>query len=80
MRGDSHFLRRYCNMTDRPDYGKKIRRPTMPLTDDLSSILAALASCAIEGNALAIELLELQKTDPKEFMKRLIKEWYLYAD
>jgi hypothetical protein len=42
--------------------------------------LEALASCAIEGNALAIELLELKKTDPEKFMQRLHGEGWMKGD
>lgn len=38
-----------------------------------SSIIAALSSCAIEGNELATELLELARTDWGGFMRRLVE-------
>lgn len=38
-------------------------------------LIEALASCAIEGNALAIELLELKDTDPIAFWKRVSETW-----
>ena len=43
------------------------------MSTDLSNIIAALSSCAIEGNELAIELLELSRTDWEGFMRRLVE-------
>lgn len=40
-------------------------------TFDLSTVIAALSSCAIESNELAIELLELSRKDWEEFVKRI---------
>lgn len=39
----------------------------------MPNIIAALSSCAIEGNELAIELLELARTDWEGFMRRLVE-------
>jgi len=41
---------------------------------DISMYIEALSSCAIEGNAFAIEMLELRDKDPEAFMVRL-GEW-----
>ena len=43
----------------------------------LSSVLEALYSCAIEGNEEAIRLIELRKSDPKEFYAELLKGGYI---
>ena len=43
------------------------------MSTDLSNIIAALSSCAIEGNELAKELLELARTDWEGFMRRLVE-------
>jgi hypothetical protein len=40
---------------------------------DYNLIVEALASCAIEGNKVAIELLELRTTDPDEFIAQIEK-------
>ncbi|MDD5053451.1 MAG: hypothetical protein PHO27_12020 [Sulfuricurvum sp.] len=47
----------------------------MNITEHLqvSLVLDALASCAIEGNELAEQLLALEKTDPEQFVKMLYK-------
>ena len=45
---------------------------------DYSLYIEALASCAIEGNTFAREMLELREKDPKAFMVRLdefAKKW-----
>ena len=42
------------------------------MNTELSCIIAALSSCAIEGDELAIELLELARTDWEGFMRRLV--------
>ena len=43
------------------------------MNTELSNIIAALSSCAIEGNELATELLELARTDWGGFMRRLVE-------
>lgn len=43
------------------------------MNTDLSNIIAALSSCAIEGNELAIELLELARTDWEGFMRLMVE-------
>lgn len=40
--------------------------------EDVHRWREALASCAIEGNEFAKEMLALEKTDPKEFVARLV--------
>lgn len=35
--------------------------------------IEALSSCAIEGNKTAQEILELSRTNPNEFLKRIIE-------
>jgi len=42
--------------------------------NDYSLYIEALASCAIEGNQFAIEMLDLRDKDPKAFLIRL-EEW-----
>jgi len=41
--------------------------------NDIRVWTEALASCAIEGNKFAIEMLELKKTDPIKFISELIR-------
>ena len=43
------------------------------MSTDLSNIIAALSSCAIEGNESAKERLKLARTDWEEFMRRLVE-------
>ena len=40
-------------------------------SDDITIVIESLASCAIEGNKVAIELLELRKKDYKAFLIEL---------
>lgn len=42
------------------------------MSTELSIIIAALSSCAREGNESAKELLKLARTDWEEFMRRLV--------
>jgi hypothetical protein len=46
-------------------------------TSNLPFIIAALSSCAIEGNKLAIELLELGRVDFEGFKRRLVEEGFI---
>jgi len=41
---------------------------------DISMYIEALSSCAIKGNAFAIEMLALRDKDPRKFTARL-EEW-----
>lgn len=52
-----------------------VRREGMETPGDFKggSDIAALSSCAIEGNELATELLELARTDWGGFMRRLVE-------
>jgi hypothetical protein len=46
----------------------------LPLSiDDIRRWTEALSSCAIEGNQLAIELLELKEIDFKKFRLEILK-------
>jgi hypothetical protein len=38
---------------------------------ELNSIISALSSCAIEGNTLAIRLLDLLREYPEEFVRQV---------
>ncbi len=51
-----------------------------PSTSSIAVAIEALSSCAIEGSQLAIELLELRKTDFGEFMRRCIKAGFIRLD
>jgi thiaminase len=42
--------------------------------EDIQLLIAALSSCAIEGNEWAAELLKLKKDNPEAFYKRIIQE------
>lgn len=44
------------------------------------SALESLASCAIEGNQLAIDLLNLKDTDYEAFVLELVKHGFLKED
>ena len=45
--------------------------------DNYAFVIEALSSCAIEGNALAIELLKLRETDHAAFLRRLVDEGWI---
>jgi len=68
MRGDSHFLRRYCGVTDRPDYGNRpndedykwgvndMKEASNHLTDDQRKMLTLyLGDCWHEISGLVLD-------------------------
>jgi hypothetical protein len=51
--------------------------PPEYMNDKVITAIGALSSCAIEGNTLAISLLELRDKDPDAFMRELKKRGWL---
>ena len=46
-------------------------------SDDYWLVISALSSCAIEGNEVAIKLLELHDTDHEEFLREIRKMGFI---